>query len=181
MKNLVSAALNEKIKNYIIDACVQTAQIWGYSDASGVLKGSLLLSEKPLSLDELALETGYSKSTVSTNLNLLLNLGLVKRVIKPGEKRHHYESVTAHDPIHTALMTNVRREVTTMLVALDQAERDLRASGNDPEILHIKERINIIRNFYRQAGMLLDLIGKYRTEELVEILMREELELESGK
>jgi hypothetical protein len=29
--------------------------------------------------------------------------------------------------------------------------------------------------------MLLDLIGKYRTEELVEILMREELELESGK
>ncbi|MGD0954856.1 MAG: hypothetical protein ABR985_21140 [Methanotrichaceae archaeon] len=65
----------ESAKRHIIDACVQSAKIKGYNDACGVLRGTLFLSEEPVSLDDLSKTTGYSKSTVCLNMNLLESLG----------------------------------------------------------------------------------------------------------
>jgi len=73
----------ESAKRHIIDACVQSAKIKGYNDACGVLRGTLFLSEEPLSLDDLSKTTGYSKSTVCLNMNLLENLGIAQRIVIP--------------------------------------------------------------------------------------------------
>jgi DNA-binding transcriptional regulator GbsR (MarR family) len=170
MNHSATTSASDKARESIIDACAQTAKIWGYSDASGILKGTLMLASGPLSMDELVEETGYSKSTVSTNITLLENLGFVRRVRIPGDKRHHYVSVTGLDPLHAALMTNVQREVQVMQIALDQADRDLLSAGENVE--NLQDRIAGIRHFYRQAAALLNLISKYTTEELIDILER---------
>ena len=59
------------LKRPIIDACIKSAQKNGWSDAMGLLRGTLFLESEPMSLDTLAEKTGYSKTTVRSNMNFL--------------------------------------------------------------------------------------------------------------
>jgi DNA-binding transcriptional regulator GbsR (MarR family) len=158
----------ETIGRYIVDACVKAANNKGYSDAVGVLRGTLFLATEPMSLDQLVEETGYSKSTVSSNMSLLENLGLARRVVTPGDKRYHYSPVTDPDYLRKAMLINVRSEVQLILGALDLTEKDLKEHNLESEGLMAK--IDSIRHSYRQVEWLLNLVAKYTTNELIEIL-----------
>jgi DNA-binding transcriptional regulator GbsR (MarR family) len=140
---------------HIIDACVQFAKSKGYSDACGVLRGTLFLAVEPLSLDDLAERTGYSKSTVCLNMSLLENLGIAKRVVLPGDMK-------------ASLLTNIKREVQLLLNALDLTENNLKKEGVDTE--DIQARVVTIKQFYKQIDQILDLIDKFTVQELIDLL-----------
>ena len=55
-------------------------------------------------MDQLVEETGYSKSTVSSNMSTLERQGLAKRVIIQGDKRYHYIPVTDPDSLKKDLI-----------------------------------------------------------------------------
>jgi DNA-binding transcriptional regulator GbsR (MarR family) len=160
--------IHEGAQRHIIDACVQFAKSQGYSDACGVLRGTLFLADEPISLDQLAETTGYSKSTVCLKMNLLENLGVAKRVVIPGDKRSLYVTVKEPNSMKAVLLANIKKEVQLILKALDLTERDLEASGANTEKILV--RIDAIRHFYEQIDELLDLIDKFTTEELIELL-----------
>jgi DNA-binding transcriptional regulator GbsR (MarR family) len=154
----------------MVDACVKGANSCGCCDAVGVLRGTLFLADEPLSMDQLVEDTGYSKSTVSSNMSTLERLGMAKRVIIQGDKRYHYIPVTDPDSLKKDMIINKREEMQSIMVALDRTEKDLRASENvSPATL---ERVERVRRFYRQTDKLLDLISRYNTEELIELLER---------
>lgn len=62
----------------------------GHSRVGGQLLGILLLSDAPLSLDELALRLAVSKASVSINARQLEQKGVAVRVSFPGDRRDHY-------------------------------------------------------------------------------------------
>lgn len=153
------------LKRHMIDACVKGANNRGCCDAVGVLHGTLFLTDSPMSMDQLVEETGYSKSTVSTNMGILERMGLVKRVVIPGDKKYHYIPVIDPDSLRRDLIINIRQNLQGILTALDRTEADLRAWENaNPSVL---ERIEKIRRFYQQTDIMLDLILKYNTEEMI--------------
>lgn len=156
------------LKKYMIDACVKGANSCGCCDAVGVLRGTLFLTGEPLSMDQLVEETGYSKSTVSTNMSTLERQGLAKRVIIQGDKRYHYIPVTDPDSLKKDLIINMRQEMQSIMEALDRTEKDLQ--GREDVSLDTLQRIDRVRRFYRQTDRLLDLISRYNTEELIELL-----------
>lgn len=156
------------LRRYIVDACVKSAHSKGYGDAVGILRGTLFLADEPMSLDQLVEETGYSKSTVSSNMSLLENLGLARRLIKPGDKRYHYIPVTDHDSLKKAMLTNVRNEIQYIMTALDMTEKDINAE--DPDSEAFLKKIENIRRFYKQTDRLLDLVARYTTDELIKLL-----------
>lgn len=156
------------LRRHIVDACIKAANNKGCCDAVGVLRGTLFLETDPISMDRLVEETGYSKSTVSSNMSLLENLGLVRRVVTPGDKRYHYIPVTDPDSLKRAMLVNVKNEVQLILSALDQTEKDLKDRG--PQYEDIMERIESIRHFYRQIERLLEVVARYNTDELIELL-----------
>jgi DNA-binding transcriptional regulator GbsR (MarR family) len=162
------------LKRYMVDACVKVANSYGCCDAVGVLRGTLFLADRPISMDELVEETGYSKSTVSTNISTLERQGLVRRVIIPGDKRYHYIPVTDPDSLKKELITNMRQEMQVIIAAMNRTEDDLRASEHVSEAA--LDGIDRARCFYMQTDLLLDLISRYNTEELIELLQRGFLE-----
>ena len=156
------------LKRHMIDACVKGANNRGCCDAVGVLQGTLFLTDVPLSMDQLVEETGYSKSTVSTNMGILERIGLVKRVVIPGDKRYHYIPVKDADSLRGDMIANIRQNLQCILNALDRTEADLRAwESPDPSVM---QRIEEIRHFYRQNDKLLDLISRHNTEDLIQLL-----------
>jgi DNA-binding transcriptional regulator GbsR (MarR family) len=160
------------LRRHMIDACVKAANNKGCCDAVGVLRGTLFLETKPMSMDRLVEETGYSKSTVSSNMNLLETLGLARRVVIPGDKRYHYVLVTDPDSLRKAMLVHIKNEIQLILSALDKTEKDLKDS--ERELAEISKRIESIRHFYRQTERLLSLLARHTTDELVEILEKAE-------
>lgn len=162
------------LKRYMVDACVKVANSYGCCDAVGVLRGTLFLADRPISMDELVEETGYSKSTVSSNISTLERQGLVRRVIIPGDKRYHYIPVKDPDSLKKELITNMRQEMQIIIAAMNRTEEDLRACEHVSS--DTLDGIGRSRRFYMQTDLLLDLISLYNTEELIVLLQRGFLE-----
>jgi DNA-binding transcriptional regulator GbsR (MarR family) len=64
------------------------------SQQQGRIFALLYLSERPLSLDEIAAELDQSKSNVSINVRVLVEWHLVRLRRVPGSRRDHYEAAT---------------------------------------------------------------------------------------
>lgn len=156
------------MRRHIIDACVKVANSCGCSDAVGVLRGTLFLAEGPVSMDELVEETGYSKSTVSTNMSTLERQGLAKRVIIPGDKRYYYLAITEPESLKKELIINMRREIQLIITAMNRTEEDLKSCLDHSALT--RERVCKARCCYQHLDLLLDLVSRYNTEELIELL-----------
>ena len=57
----------------------------------GRLLGLLLVVDRPLSLDDMANTLGVSRASVSTNMRLILAIGLAELVTRPGDRRDYYQ------------------------------------------------------------------------------------------
>jgi len=157
----------------IIEACIKSAQRNGWGDAMGVLWGSLFLESQPLSLDALAEKTGYSKTTVRSNMSHLENQGIARRVVGPlgnqhRSKQHRYELVKDIEALRPAILSNKKEEARLILQALLQAKKRLdEREAKDGELEASLARAIAV---YEEAGRILDLIAQFSYKELIEIL-----------
>lgn len=81
----------EDIKNDFIDTVAEMMGRLGYTRISGQLESLLYLSQKPLSLDEMASRLDVSKSSVSTNIRFLEQVKVVRRTWNRGDRKNYYE------------------------------------------------------------------------------------------
>jgi len=63
---------------------------FGVPRIAGRLLGLLLVTDRPLSLEEIATALGVSRASVSTNARMILATGLGERVSLPGDRRDYY-------------------------------------------------------------------------------------------
>jgi DNA-binding transcriptional regulator GbsR (MarR family) len=160
------------LKRPIIDACIKSAKRNGWSDAMGILRGILFLESEPMSLDMLAEKTGYSKTTVRSNMNYLENLGLVIRVVGPLGKQHRYKqhryALVNEAEVMRVILSAAKEEVHSILQALIQIEKNL--EDNSMEEARLSVLLAETIQFYEERNRILDLISEYTSKELIEIL-----------
>lgn len=165
----------QALKKPIIDACIKSARKNGRSDAMGILRGALFLENEPLSLDTLAERTGYSKTTVRSNMSHLENVGLARRVVGPvgktrRDKQHRYSLETDTDAMRQVILSRAKTEVHSVLQALIQVEENLKAHRDAAE--EMSAIMLRTRQFYEETDRILHLMDRYTHKELIEILER---------
>ncbi|MDF0589754.1 GbsR/MarR family transcriptional regulator [Candidatus Methanocrinis natronophilus] len=164
---------DEAARRSIVDASIRVAKMLGYSDAAGAIRGYLMLSDVPLSLDDLAEVTGYSKSTVSTNMAQLERMGIVRRVRRPGDKRHYYSTIISIDEgrkVHNEIF----REIMQILAeGAEKGMEHLEAAGGGQEAERLIGRLGLIRDDCIGGQRFADLLDQFSIQELTEILARE--------
>ncbi len=165
-KNAKEEGSNGDIRRHIVNACIKWARMKGYSDSTGLLRGLAVLAKEPVSLDELAEETGYSKSTVSANMNLLESLGMIKRIVIPGDKRHLYLPITDPEIIRTNMLDAINKEMQLFSEALARTENDLKAGGS--EVKYLLERVAALKQSYEQGRRTIDILRKKPLNEIQE-------------
>ena len=159
------------LKKPIIDACIKSAREKGWSDAMGVLRGTLFLEHKSLSLDELSKKTGYSKTTVRSNMNFLENIGLAVRVVGPGKdryKQHCYALETDAEAMKLVLFSAAKEEIHSIVQALNQIETKI--ENNSAEAEEIKPTVIKTRNFYEEIERFFELMDLYSLKDVIETL-----------
>jgi DNA-binding transcriptional regulator GbsR (MarR family) len=135
--------LNQKARDFVGRMGI-TLEGLGASPTFGRLFSLLLLADRPLSLEEMAEELHVSKASVSTNIRLSEQMGLVQRVTVLRDRRHFYEILP--DSFERALQ--VRLSFLHEMVVL--VEQGLGVIGEENQTA--RERLEGMREFYEFMG-----------------------------
>ena len=82
-----------QLETEVIDLFVQVSRLFGQPRSLAEMYGLLFISPAPLAMDHLIERLNLSKGSASQGLKYLRNLGAVKMVYVPGDRRVHYEAV----------------------------------------------------------------------------------------
>lgn len=177
-----------ELKRPIIDACIKNVQKNGWSDAMGILWGTLFLESEPMSLDILAEKTGYSKTTVRSNMDYLESFGITRRVVGPLGKQHRYKQhryalVTDVEAVRPVFLSNAKEGVNLILKALlqikktlgDNSMKETESEASLDKAMQMTElEASLAKSIqsYEETSRILDLISQFTSKELIEILER---------
>ena len=78
------------LETEIIDLFVQVSRVLGQPRSLAEIYGLLFISAQPLAMDDLIGRLNLSKGSASQGLKFLRNIGAVKMVYIPGDRRVHY-------------------------------------------------------------------------------------------
>jgi DNA-binding transcriptional regulator GbsR (MarR family) len=157
MTNSDGEADVDAARERVIEGFERSAEIYGLSRSYGRLYGLLFFAHEPKSLDDLADESGFAKSTVSTAMKELERFHVVHRRSLPGEgKRAFFEAERdVWRILREFLDREVRREIDTMTRALDDAEEALAAADGERADRDL-QRIRDLQRVYAQSERLVD-------------------------
>src|SRR5678815_1130737 len=71
---------------------------WGISRVMAEIYAVLYVSEQPLTLEQMSRTLETSRSNISTNVRLLLDLSVVHKVIIRGERKDYYTCLLYTSP-----------------------------------------------------------------------------------
>lgn len=125
-------ARSTSTRDIFIEGWGRLGPSWGISKMMAEIYALLYLSPTALSLEEMSGHLETSRSNISTNVRLLVDLGVVHKVIVRGERKDYY---TAEDDItKVAKLLAVAKKRKELDPAMDIVEKALvsaRASGDD--------------------------------------------------
>ncbi|MFC3477345.1 GbsR/MarR family transcriptional regulator [Halobacterium litoreum] len=157
----------EAARERVIEGFERSAEIYGLSRSYGRLYGILYFAHEPQSLDELADESGFAKSTVSTAMKELERFHMVHRRSISGEgKKAFFEAERDFWRIvQEFLNREVRREIETMTRALDEAEAAFEDADSDRAAKDL-ERVRDLQRVYDQSEAFVNLVTRAPTGRL---------------
>jgi DNA-binding transcriptional regulator GbsR (MarR family) len=157
----------------VIEAMARGLEIYGANRSCGRLYGILFFAEDPMSLDKLAEESDYAKSTVSTEMSTLERIHMVRRRSMPGEgKKVYFETETDFWYVFQQLLNQeVMREIEIMSRALDSAAETL-ADADSAKAQHDLEKVRKLKRLYDRGEQLVDLLTNQSLDRFVSVLKR---------
>ena len=151
----------KEIEKDIYSTFAEIATTIGYSEIHGRVIAALLVSNKKLSLNELAKKTGYSLSTISLSLDLLEFLGMIKKIKKVGDRKLYVElQGSLMEGLKKAFTIRIQKSIKETLGKFEQhksylKKNDSKESKNILNILDIlEEEVRSVDNY---INMLLEL------------------------
>jgi DNA-binding transcriptional regulator GbsR (MarR family) len=118
---------------------------WGVNRSVAQIQALLLLSERPLTAEDIADKLGMARSNVSNSIKELLNWKLVTRVPVLGDRRDHFVAETDMWQMASKVAQGRKeREIDPMVAAIHAAM----AEADDPRISpEVRKRLENMDSF----------------------------------
>lgn len=117
-----------QVHHSMLDGLGQLADYFGFGKVMGQIYGAMLLSSRPLCLDDLVESLDISKANASINMRTLENMGMVREVwVRGGSgRRKFYEAETDFWQIITNILKGREmRDVERAISVMDENVRQL--------------------------------------------------------
>lgn len=155
------------VHDSMLEGFAQLADYFGFSKVMGQLYGTLLLSPKPLSLDDMMERLGISKAGVSMNMRTLEHMGMVRQVWLRGGggRRKYYAAETDFWQIISNLLSGREmRDVERAIEVMENNSKKLsdaipQMSDEDKAISELYiERMGQIQALFQLAQMIISTV-----------------------
>ncbi len=133
----------EEVEEDFVGLWRRMSSLWGISPTMAEIHGLLFITGAALPVDDIMARLDISRSNVSTNINKLVEWGLVRPVHKRGDRRDYFESLSDVWEIFTLVAAQrKRREIDPILNTLRSCKERLapEALGNEADAPPAQDR-----------------------------------------
>ena len=135
---------------------------WGINRTMAQIHALLMISPGPLSTDEVMEELQVSRGNAHTNLKDLVAWGLVRIVVKKGERREFFEAEKDVWQIFTTVTRErKKREIEPALAVLNHCAESTRELSS-PEGKAFHDQVRQLEEFVGFASKVADRIGSMK-------------------
>lgn len=134
----------------VIQGLAKLVKRLGFSEGYGVIYAHLLLSEKPLTVKELAQITGYSQSAVAAYLMILHRAYLVDRM-KKGASYAYVAKLDYINRYKEKLRELVENDLAPLLSAFDQTVKNIKDESRREHLKKVLKELKKIDAFMRKV------------------------------
>ena len=150
-----------QIKQSFIEGLSNISQFWGFPKGMGAIFAVLYLSAAPLSLDEIVDQAGLTKGAISTNVRALSRMGLIRPVIRFGDRKDYYEAETDfYKAIRAILKERQNSEFDRAVESVKLTLQELETGDKDPERAFMLERVRTLNTFFTTLDALFGAISR---------------------
>ena len=144
---------------------------WGINKTMAQIHALLMVSNEPVSMEDIMTELQISRGNASMNLRALMDWGLVYKEYKAGERREFFTAEKDLDELAVKIAKErSKREIKPTLKVLKEV-----SSLNTPqteEEKHFVEQTTKLYDFVLKADNVLDKMTEYRENWLTRLLMK---------
>lgn len=170
----------EKARNRVIDAIAQNMNLYGVTPSVGRLWGLMYFHHEPMTLDEMKLELGMSKTSMSTSVRNLMELKMVDKVWRKGIRKDLYE--VEEDWYQTFIdffTIKWRNGITMNVQAIERSLHDLELLLENPTIseeIKAEARLDIVKlkNALEYYSWLERLVDSFETHEIFKYIPKKQ-------
>lgn len=145
---------------------------WGINRTMAQIHALLLTSTKPLSTDEIMAELHISRGNANTNLRDLVGWGLIRSVIRKGERKEYFEAEKDVWRIFcTIARERKRREVTPAMEVLRKCADDTKSLPS-AEAREFHQRMTELLQFMQMGEKILERISASEQNKILKFASR---------
>lgn len=157
-------------KKSFVETWGEMGPTWGINRTMAQIHALLMVSEQPLSTDEVMAHLRISRGNANINLRELVSWGLVRRVVRLGERREFFEGEKQTWKIFCNIARErKRRELDPLAEALQKMSSQAEAEG---ESAVFKKQLQELGGIVHQAGGALDRIAQLRNSGIAAYVMK---------
>ncbi len=145
---------------------------WGINRTMAQIHALLLTSPEPLPTDDIMAALQISRGNVNTNLRELVGWGLLRVVLRKGERKEFFEAEKEVWKIFcTIVRERQRREIDPALAVLHEcAERSAKLKGVEAETFHATMRD--LGVFVGQAAGAMDKVARSERSKIMPLIFK---------
>jgi len=134
---------------------------WGINKTMAQIHALLMISPNPLSVEEIMDELRISRGNTSMNVRGLIDWGIVRKVLSPGERREYFTSEKEVWKLATRIANERRRrELAPMILALTEMQ-DIRDSSHPrSDVIEFNTMTKSLLDFSNDADRVLSVFVK---------------------
>jgi DNA-binding transcriptional regulator GbsR (MarR family) len=143
----------------LMEALGRQSSFWGVGKITGEIYATLYLSEHPMSLTELADALRVTKGNVSVAIRTLEQLGMVRRLQRPGDRRVYFEAEPDFWLIAKRVLARRQKpQFDESFRMLDESIQIAESAHPAPERDFMLKRMKALQDFYNELDQVVALL-----------------------
>lgn len=161
----------KEAKNKFVQTWGALGSQWGINKTMAQIHALLMISNEPVSMEDIMDELKISRGNASMNLRSLMDWGIVYKEYKAGERREFFTAEKDLDELAVKISKErSKREIKPALKVLKEVS-SLKDTNSDEE-RHFVEQTSKLYDFVLKADNVLDKITEYKDNWLAQILVK---------
>lgn len=159
-----------KAKSRFLQCWGEMGGAWGINKTMSQIHALLMVSEKPLSTDDVMEELEISRGNANMNLRSLIDWGLIRRSYQKGDRKEYFQSEKGAWKMFCAIARErKRREVEPVIAGLEEC---LELSKADKSSEVFRTQIGELLELSKSIDFILGQVARQEENKILPFLMR---------
>jgi DNA-binding transcriptional regulator GbsR (MarR family) len=161
---------HQEAKERFIHSWAEMGPKWGIPRGMAQTHALLMISEKPLSTDDVMEELGISRGNASTNLRSLADWGLIRRVFVKGDRKEYFQcEKDVWNMFCRIARERKRREIEPVI---DTMQECLELAGSDKASVFFRDRVHELLDLVKTLDYVLGKIAQQERNAIIPRILK---------